>query len=161
MRNIKGFEDLYQVSETGIIKSLERRVKMPNGGYKIIKEHYPKLSVTKKGYLKVMLTDKKGVRRGKFVHRLVALNFIKESELQVNHIDSNKQNNNVSNLEFVTQSENMKHRFLNTQTSSKYTGVTWHKRNKKWQAQKLINGNVKYLGQFDIEEQARNKYLES
>ena len=46
MKDIKGFESLYQVSETGIIKALERKVKMPNGGQKTIKEHYPKLSIT-------------------------------------------------------------------------------------------------------------------
>ena len=56
MKNIKGFDGLYQISNNGIVKALERKVKMPNGGFKIIKEHYPKLSKTKKGYLKVMLT---------------------------------------------------------------------------------------------------------
>jgi len=161
IKDIKGFEGLYQITSDGIVLALERKVKMPKGGFKVIEKHYPKLTITHKGYLKVMLTNKKGIRKGKFVHRLVALNFISESELQVNHKDLNKQNNNVDNLEFVTQSQNMKHRFLNTITSSKYTGVTWHKKNKKWQVQKSINGSVKYLGQFDTEEKARDKYLES
>ncbi len=71
MKNIKGYESLYQVSETGIIKALERKVKMPNGGVKIIKEHYPKLSKTSKGYLKVMLTDISGIRKGFFIHHFV------------------------------------------------------------------------------------------
>jgi len=159
IKDIKGFEGLYQITDKGIVIALERKVLMPKGGSKIIKKHHPKLSVTRKGYLKVMLTN--GVRKGFFVHRLVALNFIGESKLQVNHKDMNKQNNCINNLEFVTQSENMKHRFANTKKSSKYSGVTWHKTNKKWQVQKRVNGASVYLGQFDNEKEAYNKYLNS
>ena len=90
MKDIKTFENLYQVSENGIVKALERKVNMPNGGIKTIKEHYPKLSKTKKGYLKVMLTDLNGIRKGFFVHRLVLATYFKESKLQVNHKDGNK-----------------------------------------------------------------------
>lgn len=48
MKDIKTFENLYKISDNGIVKALERKVNMPNGGFKIIKEHYPKLSKTKK-----------------------------------------------------------------------------------------------------------------
>lgn len=161
MRNIKNYENLYQISESGIVKALERKVKMPNGGFKLIKEHYPKISTTYKGYKKVMLTNSDGIRKGFFVHRLVTANFIKESKLQVNHKDMDKSNNHISNLEYVTASENMKHRFANTETSSKYAGVTWHKGNKKWQVQKSIDGKSKYLGQFDCEIEASQKYINS
>ena len=159
MKDIKTFEGLYQVSETGIIKALERKVKMPNGGVKIIKEHYPKLSKTQKGYLKVMLTDINGIRKGRFVHRLVAECYIHDSKLQINHIDKNKQNNNVNNLEYVTNRQNVIHSIDKTKTSSKYTGVT--KQRNKWQCQKMIKGKRTYLGLFDTPEQAMDKYLES
>lgn len=158
-KDIPNFEGLYQVSNTGVIKALRRIVKMPKGGIKEIKEHYPKLSVTKKGYLKVMLTDKNGIRKGKFVHRLVAECFVYPSKLQVNHKDKNKQNNNIDNLEYVTNRKNVIHSIDKTKTSSKYIGVT-RKRN-KWQCQKMINGKRTYLGLFDTQEQARKKYLES
>jgi len=158
-KDISNFKGLYQVSNTGIIKAFERVVKMPNGGKKIIKEHYPKLSTTKKGYLKVMLTDKNGIRKGRFVHRLVAACFIYESKLQINHKDKNKQNNNVDNLEYVTNRQNVIHSIDKTKTSSKYIGVT--KQHNKWQCQKMINGKRTYLGLFDTPEQARDKYLES
>jgi hypothetical protein len=158
-KDIPNFEGLYQVSDTGIIKALKRIVKMPNGGVKEIKEHYPKLSITKKGYLKVMLTNKKGIRKGRFVHRLVALCFISKSKLQVNHKDENKQNNNVDNLEYVRNRQNVIYSIDKTKTSSKYVGVT--KQRNKWQCQKMINGKRTYLGLFDTPEQARNKYLES
>ena len=158
-KDIPNFEGLYKVSNTGRIKALTRIVKMPKGGVKKIKEHYPKLSITKKGYLKVMLTDKNGIRKGFFVHRLVAKCFIYKSNLQVNHKDKNKQNNNVSNLEYVTNRENVIHSIDKTNTSSKYIGVT--KKRNKWQCQKMINGKRTYLGMFETQEQARDKYLES
>lgn len=159
MKNIKGFENLYQISENGIVKALERKVNMPNGGIKIIKEHYPKLSNTKKGYLKVMLTDLNRIRKGFFVHRLVLVTYFKESKLQVNHKDGNKENNNLSNLEYVTNRENSIHRIDKNITSSKYTGVT--KKINKWQCQKMINGKPTYLGLFDTETEAHNKYINS
>lgn len=66
----------------------------------------------KKGYLRVglMINNKLCTKK---VHRLVAITFIPnlENKPQVNHIDGNKSNNNVSNLEWVTQSENKKHAF--------------------------------------------------
>lgn len=159
MKNIKGFDGLYQISNNGIVKALERKVKMPNGGFKIIKEHYPKLSKTKKGYLKVMLTDMNGIRKGFFVHRLVICAYLKESKLQVNHIDSNKENNHISNLEYVTNRQNVIHSIDKTKTSSKYTGVT--KQRNKWKCQKMIKGKRTYLGTFETEIEAHQKYINS
>lgn len=157
MKDIKTFENLYQISENGIVKALERKVNMPNGGIKIIKEHYPKLSKTKKGYLKVMLTDLNGIRKGFFVHRLVLATYFKESKLQVNHKDGNKENNNLSNLEYVTNRQNVIHSIDKESTSSKFVGVT--KKGNKWQCQKMINGKRTYLGLFKTEDEARQKYL--
>ena len=132
---------------------------MPNGGQKTIKEHYPKLSITYKGYLKVMLTNSKGIRKGFFVHRLVIAAYLNESNLQVNHKDQNKQNNHISNLEYVNNRENSIHRIDKSKTTSKYTGVT--KNRNKWQCQKMINGKSIYLGCFDTELEAHQKYINS
>ena len=65
-----------------------------------------------KGYRLVSLTDSKGKRK-RTVHRIVAETFIPNHDNlpQVNHIDGNKANNNVSNLEWVTPSQNLKHHF--------------------------------------------------
>lgn len=50
-----------------------------------------------------------GKRKNVYVHRMVAECFLGESTLEVNHIDGNKENNNVENLEYVTHKENMEH----------------------------------------------------
>ena len=68
-------------------------------------------SVNKKGYLQVCLTNKNTYN----VHRLVALIFIenKENKPEVNHIDGNKLNNHISNLEWNTTQENLEHKRIN------------------------------------------------
>jgi hypothetical protein len=63
-----------------------------------------------KGYIRVSIC-RNGVPYTKILHRLVANTFIEnpENKREVNHIDGNKSNNHVSNLEWVTHAENMKH----------------------------------------------------
>ncbi|MFA5166611.1 MAG: HNH endonuclease [Candidatus Paceibacterota bacterium] len=59
------------------------------------------------GYVKVNLIEN-AHRDRQYIHRLIALTFFGKSDLVVNHIDGNRQNNTLSNLEYVTQSENVK-----------------------------------------------------
>lgn len=110
-KDVKGFEGIYQISNYGNLKSLER--KTFNKGtccYNLIKEKILKKATDKDGYVKYCLFLK-GNRENKSAHRLVALAFIEnpENKPQVNHIDGNKKNNHVSNLEWCTASENSNH----------------------------------------------------
>lgn len=68
-------------------------------------------STNKKGYLQVCLTNKNTYS----IHRLAALTFIenKENKTEVNHIDGNKLNNHISNLEWNTTQENLEHKRIN------------------------------------------------
>ena len=78
--------------------------------------------------------------------------------LVVNHIDFNKLNNNVNNLEIVSNRVNTSKNHL--KSTSKYTGVYYNKINKSWIADISINGKSNYLGSFKTEEEANQKYLQ-
>lgn len=111
-KDIEGYEGRYQVSTEGEIKSVKRHVEngSPNG--MTLPEKILKPFITKKGYSQVTLRDGKGNREVLYVHRLVANNFFAISFGEtVNHLDGNKQNNNISNLELVTYSDNNQHAY--------------------------------------------------
>lgn len=101
-KDIKNFEGLYQVSDHGDIKSIER-TKTNNAGAQRVEERILKQRRDKDGYLAVCLS-KEGKHYGRRVNRLVAEAFIPNPECLpvVNHKDENKQNNEADNLEWCT-----------------------------------------------------------
>lgn len=109
---IKGFEGLYEVSNLGRVKALARK-KICNRGWGWIKEHIMKQTTANSDYYRVPLTNKEHIKKYYLVHRLVATSFIPNpKELpQVNHIDGNKLNNRVDNLEWCTRQDNIKHAY--------------------------------------------------
>lgn len=109
-RPVCGYEGMYEVSNTGLVRSQERKVPVKNF-LRIYKSRILKPSKSRKGYLRVALY-KDGVQNVVEVHRLVALAFIENGDAtknQVNHKDGMKENNNVYNLEWVTPKENTRH----------------------------------------------------
>ena len=68
--------------------------------------------------------------------------------MQTDHIDRNGLNNQRSNLREVTQSQNLHNRRANYNNRSGIKGVTWHKRDKIWQAQVTHQGKTHYVGLF-------------
>ena len=112
-RDVVGFEGLYQVSNTGRVKGVDRYIGYKKKGKKRIWRGTEKvLTPGRHGYLKVSLY-KNGSSKTIQIQRLVAMAFIPnpENKEQVNHIDGNILNNNVDNLEWVTPSENMIHNY--------------------------------------------------
>ena len=99
-KDIKGYEGLYKISSCGRVRSLPR-----NGT--ISKEKIIKNFEDRYGYLYVSL-NKANAKKKEKVHRLVAAAFIDNLNLyeQVNHIDENKKNNHVKNLEWCTAKYN-------------------------------------------------------
>ena len=107
-RDIKGFEGLYQVSNTGKVRSL-----VGWNGHKYVKrdrELTPTMTST--GYLKVDLKNK-GVKKSLKLHRVIAGAFIPNPDNHpvINHIDGNPLNNSLENLEWCSQKHNCQHAY--------------------------------------------------
>lgn len=102
LKDIKGYEGLYSVDELGNVYSYPKKTR------KGIRKLNPVLQRT--GYLMLDLVKDK-IRKKKLVHRAVAEAFIPNpnNKEQVNHINGNKQDNRVLNLEWSTRSENQLH----------------------------------------------------
>lgn len=125
-KDVKGYEGIYQVSNLGKVKSLERYQKDKSQRNRHYKERILKLMKNKYGYLIVDL-KKDGRRKASTVHRLVAVAFISNPENKpcINHIDGNKQNNSIQNLEWCTYHENLIHAFATGLKTCKY-GIEHH-----------------------------------
>ena len=97
IKYIKGYEHLYQINDNGIVFRNNKQLKTSDNGH---------------DYVNVVLT-KNGKPKTHYIHRLVAEAFIPliDGKNHVNHIDGNKKNNNVNNLEWCNRSENMKHAY--------------------------------------------------
>lgn len=113
-KDIKNYEGLYQISNTGKVKRLSKIILGKNGTKQLIKEKIMNGSITFNGYVRVGLSKNGKVTKIR-IHRLVAETFIPNPNnlKQINHIDGDKTNNNINNLEWVTPSENIKHAYRN------------------------------------------------
>lgn len=167
-RQVKGYEGIYEISSFGRVKSLGRYVYYNNSrNYerqkRKVKEIFLKPKTGKDGYKKIECCSV-GQTKTKKIHQLVAIAFLNHTPngnggktLIIDHIDNDKLNNNVSNLQLTTSRvNNSKDKngicdhtgvYLNT------TGV------KPFYASININGKHKYLGSFNDKKEAHKAYL--
>lgn len=115
-KDVEEFENNYQISNFGRLRSIARKINssVQPCGFRI---NNPRIIVPQdngKGYQQYYVKFN-NIRVIQYSHRLVAKYFLDnpDDKLEVNHIDGNKSNNHVSNLEWNTKSENMQHAVLN------------------------------------------------
>jgi hypothetical protein len=100
---VPGYEGRYEVSSLGRVRSLTRKnpiiMKPGNNG---------------NGYQTVNMTDDEGGLKKRYIHRLVALTFLgpEPEDKEVNHIDGDKENNAVSNLQWLPHACNLNHAYM-------------------------------------------------
>ena len=119
-KDILGYEGLYQVSNWGRVRSLDRWIKSCYGSKQFIRGKILKLCIGLSNYLFVSLC-KNGKHTNFLVHRLVAEAFLDNPDNlpQVNHKDEDKQNNHYLNLEWCTHEYNINYGTRNEKCSKK------------------------------------------
>jgi hypothetical protein len=109
---------------------------------------------TDKGYKTSSLLNKTV-----YAHRVIwAIQTGAWPENDIDHIDRNPSNNSWINLRQATKSQNKANTKSRKNTTSKYLGVNWYSRDKKWHAQITKNGKNYHLGYFNCEEDAAMSY---
>jgi len=154
-RDIPGYEGIYQCSNLGRVKSLDRFDDLG----RFTRGKLKSVTFKSKGYLKCSL-NKSGIKKTIPLHKIIAITFLNHTPcgmaLVVDHINNIKTDNRASNLQLISNRENTaKH---DRKCSSKYTGVCWDKSRSKWISTIYINGKLKNLGRYDSEYSAHLEY---
>lgn len=139
-KDINGYNGMYQVSNLGRVKSLDRKryCGHKNSEPQLIKGRILKQRYDRAGYIRVKLS-KNSTSKLVTLHRLLAVNFIDNpyNKPNVNHIDGDKSNNSLDNLEWCTQKENVQHSFK--------TGLSKARKGEKNNLSKLKENDIKEI----------------
>ena len=141
-KQIDGYEN-YEVSICGSVRNVKtKRILHP--------------SINLYGYYCVNICKNGNFKQYK-VHRLVINAFIPNIEKKrcIDHIDSNRLNNTISNLRWASYQENNRNSSLSSKNTSGVKGVCWNKDKKKRRAQIRLNNKSIHLGYFHTLEQAK------
>lgn len=155
-RPIPGYENIYEVSNLGRVKSLSRKVIRGNK-ICLLKEKIKKSTKNGHGYFVIKLhkNKKKQMMR---LHVLVAMAFLNHKpdgqKIVVDHIDNNKENNTVNNLQLISQRENSTKDRLLPKIGKR--GVSKHR--KKYRAVISVKSKIIFLGLYKTITDAHNAY---
>ena len=139
-KSIEGYET-YSVSTFGNVRNdTTGKVLKPT-----TQQNRQRITLCLNGYVETFLT-----------YRLVAFAFIPNPKCKkvIDHIDNNSLNNNVENLRWTTQSENICNSTLSRVNTSGVKGVYWDKSKQKWKSQICINKKVSHIGSYNTIEEA-------
>lgn len=139
-KEIKDYPD-YQVSNYGNVKSMKYKKQ------RILK------SYLRNGYPSVFIFNKNGEKR-EYIHRLIVKSFIRDlvSSEQIDHIDGNRLNNKLENLDIVN------HRINNLRKKSIVLPGAVKTKNDKFRSVVKISGRSVYIGTFNTREEAHEAY---
>ncbi len=114
-------------------------------------------SKTKDGYIMLSVGGKKIL-----AHRVAWLFVYGEFPYgNIDHINRNKSDNRIANLRNANHEQNAQNRLKNSRNTSGYKGVTWHKRDQKWQSAITIKRKVIHLGYYQDPQDAYSAYIEA
>lgn len=157
-KDIPNYEGYYQVSNLGRVRSLNRVIQTSDGVFRRLNGVLKNQRLLQDYYMVDLTKDNK--RKSFRTHVLVALAFLDYAEfknrLVVDHIDNDSKNNNLNNLQLITQRENSSKDRKNK--TSRYTGVSFVKRSNKWKAQIYYNQKIHNLGEYKTEYEAHKAY---
>ncbi len=155
--DIPNYNGIYQISNLGNIISLDRKIKV-NNYTKLIKGKLIKPSISS-GYYSVGL-HKDGKTKTFFIHQLVAISFLNHKpnkhKIVVDHIDGNKLNNSINNLQLISQREN----FHKGNRIKNIKGIWFELSRNKWRASISISGKQVIIGRYVTKELAEIAYKE-
>lgn len=158
-KDIVNYEGLYKISNLGRVKSLSKYIIRGNSNY-YTKEKILINKIDGGGYFFVCLCVNQNRKYFK-IHKLVAIAFLEHKpdgtqKIVVDHIDNDKNNNKLNNLQLLSQRENSSKNHKNK--TSKYTGVSLTKRN-KYRSSLTFKGRSVNLGEYNCETLAFIKYI--
>lgn len=150
-KDIIGYEGYYKINPQGEIISIKRKGVASD---RLLKKH------DSHGYIAVSLTKNKKYKMC-LVHRLLYENFIGKlnKRLVIDHIDNDKLNNSLHNLQQISIRENATKDRFRKKTTSKYLGVSWCKVKCKWRSTIYTGLKRKHIGYYEKELDAYNAYL--
>lgn len=155
-KDVKWYEGMYQISNYGKVKGLERYVHHWTGSQKKLKEKQIKECIGKNGYIGVWLCNN-GIKKRYNVHVLMAMSFLNhipnKYKIVVDHINNIKTDNTLSNLQLITHRQNSSKDSTN---KSGYLGVFQNSNN--WIARIRINNILVNLGTFKTKKEAGIAY---
>ena len=158
-KDIPSYEGIYQVSNQGRVKSLSRLINW-RGVKKTTKERILSECKNSDGYVCYVLNKDKSKKYVK-AHSLgfeVFNGKYDKTKFEIDHIDNDRSNNNLSNLRLVTRAQNCMNRSLYKGKSSEYKGVHFRKDTGKYRAIIRVNQRNISLGQFDTAIEAAKAY---